>query len=293
MSSEELRQRLERFPRLYFGRYPTPLEPLTRLSRQFNGPRMWVKRDDGIGPGIGGNKGRKLEFLMADALKRGKRKVVTFGDLQSNHAQMTAAACARLGLESHLLFFARRPRQLTGNLFLNQLLGARMHFIPFGGGGEGSMTLELTNRLVRLVSAFIAGPGVYFIPVGGLGLIGCMGYVMAACELQEQIERMKLDPEKVTVVTAAGSGGTLVGLMVGFEILKSRRNVHRPGLPSLVSRRRCSADRGHLRRIGLCRPYPGIGGRHPVAGPKRGDRVGPGLYGESLFRSLGSGSHYE
>ncbi len=214
----DLQQKLAQFPRLNYGRFPTPLEFLPNFSQQLGRP-VWMKRDDGIGPAMGGNKGRKLEFLMAEVLAQGKKKVITYGGLQSNHARMTAAACAALGLQAHLFFFAPRPSPLTGNLLLNHLLGAKMHFIPFGGGSSGGMTLEQTNRLVRLVSAVLVGPRVYFMPVGGHTVTGCLGYVVAAAELQEQVMRLGL--EQVTVITAVGTGGTLAGLMAGFHLLNA------------------------------------------------------------------------
>lgn len=221
MEVAQLLSRLGQYPRLAYGSYPTPIEPLERLRRGLGGPELWVKRDDGIGPGMGGNKGRKLEFLMGEIVGRGKRKVITYGGLQSNHARMTAAACAALGLEAHLFFFARRPANLPGNLLLDKLLGARLHFIPFGGGGDASMTIERTNRLVRLVSAAVVGPGAYFMPVGGHTVTGCLGYVAAAAELHEQVVAMGLPAERVTVVTAVGTGGTLAGLMAGLAVLGS------------------------------------------------------------------------
>lgn len=221
MTPETVTTRLQQWPRLTYGRYPTPLEPLPHLTRQLGGPKVWIKRDDDIGPGLGGNKGRILEFLMADVLRQGKRKVVTFGGLQSNHVRMTAAACAALGLECHLFFFARRPTTLSGNLLLDHLFGAKLHFIPFGGGGDASMTLETINRLVRLVSAVLVGPRAYFIPVGGHTVIGCLGYVAAALELHEQVTALGLDPAAVTLVTATGTGVTLVGLMLGLSLLNS------------------------------------------------------------------------
>jgi D-cysteine desulfhydrase family pyridoxal phosphate-dependent enzyme len=221
MTPAELRERLAAFPRLRYGSYPTPLEPLDNLTRSLHGPRLWVKRDDGLGPGMGGNKARKLEFLMAETLEQSKRKVVTFGGLQSNHARMTAAACAGVGLEAHLFFFERRPESLQGNLLLDRLFGAKMHFIPFGGGGAASMTIETTIRLVRLASTLVVGPGAYFMPVGGHNVRGCLGYVVAACELQEQIDALGLADAKVTVVTAAGTGGTLAGLVAGLALLES------------------------------------------------------------------------
>lgn len=218
MTLEVLCASLQQFPRLKYGRFPTPLEFLPNFSQQLGQP-VWIKRDDGIGPAMGGNKGRKLEFLMAEVLAQGKKKVVTYGGLQSNHARMTAAACAALGLQAHLFFFAPRPARLTGNLLLNHLLGAKMHFIPFGGGSSGGMTLEQTNRLVRLVSAVFAGPRAYFMPVGGHTVTGCLGYVAAAIELHEQM--MQAGLEGGTVITAVGTGGTLAGLMAGFHLLNS------------------------------------------------------------------------
>ncbi|MGB3714756.1 MAG: D-cysteine desulfhydrase family protein [Candidatus Promineifilaceae bacterium] len=221
----ELRSRLEAWPRLKLGSYPTPLEPLPNLTKQLAGPQLWIKRDDTVGPGLGGNKARKLEFLMAEVVEKGKEKVVTFGGLQSNHARMTAAACAPLGVEAHLFYFDPRPKDFRGNLLLNQLLGARMHFIPFGGGNDGSLTIESTNRLVRMLATFRLGPGAYFIPVGGHNVLGCLGYVNAALEIQEQLANLRLTNHPVTVITAAGTGGTLAGLMAGFGLVGNQVKV--------------------------------------------------------------------
>jgi 1-aminocyclopropane-1-carboxylate deaminase/D-cysteine desulfhydrase-like pyridoxal-dependent ACC family enzyme len=217
----DLRQRLAQFPRIHYSGLPTPLEQLPRLSETLNGPTFWIKRDDGFGPGMGGNKGRKLSFLMAEVLQQGKQKVVTYGGLQSNHARMTAAACAALGLEPHLFFFEKRPLSLEGNLFLDTLFGARLHFIPFGGGGNAAMTLETTNKLVRILSALLVGPRSYFMPVGGHTVTGCLGYAEAAWEIHDQVIEMGLPLEKVVVITAVGTGGTLAGLMAGFHLIQS------------------------------------------------------------------------
>ena len=217
MNIETLRARLAVIPRLPLASFPTPLEPLERLTGRLGGPSLWVKRDDVIGPAMGGNKTRKLEFLMAQAQQRRARKVVTFGGLQSNHARMTAAVARALGIEPHLFFFEHRPKEMTGNLLLDSLLGARLHFIPMGGGG--GMTLETTNRLVRFLSWALVGPGTYFIPVGGHTALGCLGYVIAAAEIHTQVESLGL--HNVTLVTAAGTGGTLAGLLAGFALLDS------------------------------------------------------------------------
>ena len=207
--------RLDAFARTPLADYPTPLEPLPRLSREVGRP-IYVKRDDELGPGLGGNKTRKLEYLLAEAERTGHRKIVTFGGLQSNHARLTAAAGNRLGFETHLFYFERRPQTLTGNLAVNHWLRAKMHFIPLGGGG--GMTLEATIRLVRLVALATAGRH-YFIPVGGHNWLGGLGYARAALEIDAQVRALGLD--RPYLVLAAGSGGTLAGLMAGLALCQS------------------------------------------------------------------------
>lgn len=216
-SHPDLQTTLGKFPRLSLGQYPTPLEALPNLSKEL-GRDLYIKRDDEIGPGMGGNKTRKLEYLLADAQKRRARKVVTFGGLQSNHARITASAARRVGLEPHLFFFTRRPPILTGNLLLNELLGAQMHFIPISGGGDGNMTLESTIRLVRMAALVSVGSH-YFIPVGGHSWLGCLGYVAAAEEIDAQTRQLGI--EHGYLVVAAGSGGTLAGLMAGLKMVDS------------------------------------------------------------------------
>jgi L-cysteate sulfo-lyase len=217
-------EQLNSIARIPFAEYPTPLEHLPRLSAELGRP-VYIKRDDVLGPAMGGNKTRKLEYLLADAQSKGYKKVVTFGGLQSNHARLTVAAANRLSMETHLLYFEKRPKSragtratstLTGNLVLNQLLGAKMHFLPIGGGG--GMTLEASIRLAHLVSLVLVGKN-YFIPVGGHNWIGCLGYVRAALEIDEQVRALGLD--KTHLVLAAGSGGTLAGLMAGLTLCRS------------------------------------------------------------------------
>ena len=113
MATGSLHAKLSTFPQLAPLNLPTPLHPLPQLTQYLSGPQggpqIWIKRDDEIGPGLGGNKGRKLAFIMAEVLAQKRQKVITYGGLQSNHARMTAAACAQLGLEAHLFFFGQRP----------------------------------------------------------------------------------------------------------------------------------------------------------------------------------------
>lgn len=213
-----LRRQLEKYARVPLAVYPSPLEHLPHVSRDLNRD-VYIKRDDVFGPSMGGNKTRKLEFLIADALAERHRRVVTYGGLQSNHAPMTASAARRFGLEPHLFYFERRPRLHVGNQQLNVLFGAKTHFIPIGGGGKGTLSLETANRLVRWVALLRVGRH-YFIPVGGHSWRGCLGYVRAALEIDQQARELGLDD--ATLIVATGSGGTLSGLMAGLTGIGSR-----------------------------------------------------------------------
>jgi D-cysteine desulfhydrase len=214
----ELLARLDAHPRVALGETPTPLQRLERLSAEMGRPVL-VKRDDLLGPALGGNKTRKLEYLMAEARQQEARRVVTFGGLQSNHARLTAAAASLLGMEAHLLYFERRPKSFTGNLLLNQLLGARMHFFPLGSKRPRPRSLEGTIRLARLLARLRVGPH-YFIPVGGHTWAGALGYVRAAVEIDEQARGLGVGDAHLVV--AAGSGGTLAGLLAGLRLAGSR-----------------------------------------------------------------------
>ena len=218
LSVDSILQRLEHFPRIPLADpAATPLEHLPRLSAELK-REVLIKRDDVLGPGLGGNKTRKLEYLLAEAKQRRMHKVVTFGGLQSNHARMTAAAARKLGMEPHLFYFETPPRQYTGNLLLNQLLDAHMHFLPLGAGGDASMTLETTNRLVHLLAWLRLGRH-YFIPVGGFSWRGGLGYVRAALEIESQARSLGI--ENAHLVLAAGTGGTLAGMLAGLTLVNS------------------------------------------------------------------------
>ena len=223
-----LPDRLATFPRIRLSEFPTPLEAMPRLTRALGGPTLWVKRDDVIGPALGGNKTRKLEFLFGQARAQRAQAVATFGGLQSNFARQMVAGARALGLTPHCFYFAPRPSTLAGNLLLNHLMGAQMYFIPFGQTNEGEpgMTLEQATRLVRWIVRLTPdcwGQRVYFMPVGGHTAIGCLGYVLAALEIYQQLRALNI--EHATIVTAAGTGGTLAGLLAGFRLLGSEHKV--------------------------------------------------------------------
>ncbi len=213
----QIREALDRHPRCQLGAYPTPLIPLERLSREL-GRRVLIKRDDILGPAAGGNKTRKLEFLLADALEQGMTRVVTVGGTQSNHARLTAAAARLLGLEPHLLLIGSPPDKATGNLLLAELLGAKVYFIPPGPMANGRCGFDEFDAYVR-EQACERVDAHYHVPLGGSTGLGSLGYVRAALEIEEQAHAAGVPDARV--VLAAGSGGTLAGLWAGLQLIGS------------------------------------------------------------------------
>jgi L-cysteate sulfo-lyase len=203
---------LSRFPRLHFAHLPTPLEPMESLSRLLGGPRLWIKRDDCTGLATGGNKTRKLEFLMADALEQGCDTVITQGAVQSNHARQTAAIATKLGLKCHILLENRtgstdRDYLTNGNVLLDRLLGASVSTRQ--GGADMAREMDLLAEQLRS-----DGHKPYIIPGGGSNPVGALGYVNAALELLTQANSMGLRIDHV--VHATGSSGTQAGLVTGL-----------------------------------------------------------------------------
>ena len=201
--------------RLALAHLPTPLEPLPRLTEALQGPRILVKRDDCTGLGLGGNKTRKLEFLMADARARGADTVITTGGVQSNHVRQTAAAAARLGLACELVLTRVVPwggpdYELTGNIQLDRLFGARVQL--HDAGTDRAAAMEVLAESLRR-----AGHRPYQIPTGGSNAVGALGYVAAAAELAAQARAQGL--RIAAVVHACSSGGTQAGLAAGFAAL--------------------------------------------------------------------------
>jgi L-cysteate sulfo-lyase len=208
---------LDRFPRVDLCHKPTPLERMDRLADHLGGPRLWVKRDDCTGLAFGGNKTRKLEFLMADALAQGANTVITIGGVQSNHCRQTAAAAARLGLKCELILphisrYGSETYDTSGNLLLDRLLGATLHLIP-----ELSLDRQTAAARTEDVLRDVRGRGdrPYLIPAGGSTPVGALGYVEAAFELARQAQQLDLRIDYIVVTT--GSCTTHAGLLAGLE----------------------------------------------------------------------------
>jgi len=187
--------------KLNFAHLPTPVEALPRLSARLKGPQIFIKRDDQTGLALGGNKIRKLEFLLADAQAHGARTLITAGAVQSNHCRQTAAAAARTGFACILVLTGERPPNPTGNNFLDLFLGAE---IVWAGGSDREQVLDQTFDTVLKT-----GGKPYLIPYGGSNAIGALGYVFAMQELLDQ------DPSLDWIVFPSSSGGTHAGLALG------------------------------------------------------------------------------
>lgn len=211
-TSEKMAISIKKLPRARLANLPTPLEEMTRLSRILAGPKIWIKRDDCTGLTFGGSKVRALEFAMADAINKGADTVITTGDLQSNHAHLTAAAARKLGLKAVLVLEGRKPKKYEGNLLLSHILGADIRF------GYGYDMLKKTTKELK-----DEGHVTYIVPSGGSSPIGTIGYVNAALELQTQAKDIRLEIDYIAHATA--SGGTQTGLTVGNKMLNTNTKV--------------------------------------------------------------------
>ena len=269
---------LDRFPRRIYTPEPTPLEPLDRLSASLGGPRIWIKRDDLLGLTQGGNKTRKLEFLIADALAQGADTLITVGGVQSNHCRLTLAAAVREGLACELILeedpgpdgtalpggVGANPPAYDGNFLLFDLLGAERVTVLANGADL------LAAAEARAAELRASGRSVYVIPVGGSSPIGALGYVAGAQELLGQLAGMGLSP--AALIAPSGSAGMQSGLIVGCQAAGS-------GLPVIgvnVSRGREAQEarvRGLVAELTALLGLPTVPGRQIVA---LGDWVGAG-----------------
>jgi len=208
--------RIDSLPRFALAHLPTPLEELPALSRRLAGPAMLIKRDDQTGLALGGNKTRKLEFLLGDALAKGADTLVTLGAVQSNHCRQTAAAAAKAGLRCELILNGKPPDLANGNLLLNEILGANLHWIE--RSQRAAKLQELDEELRR------QGRKPYLIPVGGSNGIGATGYVVAMQELMTQLQATGRRVDHILFGTS--SGGTQAGIVLGARIAGFTGQLH-------------------------------------------------------------------
>ncbi len=257
---------LARFPRVHLAHLPTPLEKLDRLLKELGGPEIWIKRDDCTGLSTGGNKTRKLEFLMAEALAQGADTVMTQGATQSNHARQTAAFAAKLGMGCHILLEDRTGSNDAnyngnGNVLLDHLHGATTS--KRAGGMDMQAEMEAVAKRMRG-----EGRKVYLIPGGGSNATGALGYVNCAFELVGQANDRGLVIDHL--VTATGSAGTQAGLITGLKAINAgipltgigvraprekqeenvfalaRKTAEKLGCPDVVSRADVVADSSYV-----------------------------------------------
>lgn len=205
-----------KFPaRVSIAHLPTPLEKLERLSKHLGGPEIYIKRDDQTGLATGGNKTRKLEFLVADALVQDCDHLVTTGAPQSNHCRQTAAAAAHFGLGCSLVLRGEPQTQFQGNLLLDKLLGAHLYWTEQRPRHE--VIAEVANE------QRVMGHKPYIIPLGGSNVMGATSYVLAMQELTEQLAASNLNID--FVVFASSSGGTQAGIVLGANVYGFRGQV--------------------------------------------------------------------
>ena len=199
--------RIKSLPKVELGFFPTPVVKLSHLSSVLGGPEILMKRDDLTGLALGGNKTRKLEFILFDAIARGCDTVITAGASQSNHCRQTAAAAAHLQLECHLVLGGEAPDIANGNLLLDNLLGSQIHW-----GGANRKGEDIPEVFAQLKTK---GKNPYVVPYGGSNEFGAYAFIRALEELDNQLEISQLSH----IVFASSSGGTHAGFMLGKALL--------------------------------------------------------------------------
>ncbi|MCL0092905.1 D-cysteine desulfhydrase family protein [Dehalococcoidia bacterium] len=211
-----------KLPRVALGHWPTPLHELPRLSATLGGPRIFIKRDDLTGLALGGNKCRKLEYVLADALKNGVDTLITSGSSQSNHALQTAAAARKLGMEAYLLLVKGMHVETQGNLLLQNILNSTVNIVEVADPSE--MFTTMPRKMNELADELRSkGHTPLVIPAGAEFPLGTVGWVDAAEEIGRQLRDQEIDAQYV--VLAHSGGGTQAGLVLGFKQLKLPLNV--------------------------------------------------------------------
>jgi D-cysteine desulfhydrase family pyridoxal phosphate-dependent enzyme len=216
-------------PRVPLATLPTPLDEAPRLREALGGParcpRILIKRDDLTGLALGGNKARKLEFLIGDALSQGATTVITTGAAQSNHARMTAAAARAAGLRVELVLTADANPPLQGNLLLDRIFGAVLHYVPPPADPALATSEEEDAKVAEVLANLRAqGEQPYFIPIGGSSGVGVLGYFAGTPELLAQLEERRERP--VRLYFASGSRGTQAGITLGAKHFRAPYEVY-------------------------------------------------------------------
>jgi D-cysteine desulfhydrase len=210
-------------PKLNIGFFPTPIHRMQNMEKHFGKGKMYIKRDDLTGFGLGGNKIRKIEYILKDAMDKGYEVIATYGGVQTNHGRLVAALCAKLGLKPVIICSGKRPDVMSGNLLLDKIFGADLYFMDLTGieNMEPDMSDKAKASLEEFTTKKVAkkyedmGKKVYFMPMGGYTHLGNMGYVEAAMEINRQIQEQNLKIDYV--VCANGSGGTYTGMVLGAK----------------------------------------------------------------------------
>src|SRR5262245_6469199 len=210
-----LASKLSVFPRIGLASLPTPLEPMSRLTAHLGGPRLWVKREDATGVGFGGNKLRKLDYVLYDAVASNADVLVSGGVVQSNSQRQVAAAAAKLGLACHLAVYHGRlapptaEYETSGNALLNRLFGAQLHDVPWTGD---------RNAAIQALVGDLAAKGhrPYFVPYGVSNALGAVGYATTVAEIDSQAAQLNFVP--AAIVHCTGSAGTQAGLVIGTAV---------------------------------------------------------------------------
>ena len=217
MKNTTLLEKLDKLDRIELANLPTPIYKLGNVSREL-GKNIWIKRDDFTGAEMSGNKVRKLEFSIAQALKEGCDVLITAGGIQSNHARATAAAAARLGLKSHLVLNISVPPKAEGNYLLDQMLGAKITLLDENGG------VTLSEKMEQVAEEYRKnGHRPYLIPVCASNGVGNFGYLNTVREIVEQEKKLGVTFD--TIVCAVGSGGTYSGLYLGNKVFEAGKKI--------------------------------------------------------------------
>lgn len=215
--SEGIAPGIDRKRRVTLVHAPTPFERLRGLTKLLDGPDIWIKRDDCTGLALGGNKSRKLEFLLAEARGQGADTIVTIGAEQSNHVRMTAAAARIAGMETVSLLFPGDEGAAQGNLLLDRILGTEVVRLPFAfKDATPAKITQIAGEVSARLSA--AGRKPYFIPAGGATPLGALGYFRATEELAAQARREGCVVDDIVV--PFGTGGTFAGVLLGIDVLR-------------------------------------------------------------------------